>query len=267
MLKVDIPLKYNTLLESQPDISNNYEVQAVFDSENGKVNISINDKYVGQLSCIKRFWWTLNTIKVQIHDKEYVFNRTSYIKHLLDLGIMTAPTQNYLLDISNVDPVALERFHDRLWYHLGSKLKYQLITDYHSALERNDFQEAINLVKLGVPLDKYYTYKCGFKTTIFLEEPTSAKLCKIHDDLDPVSNYSHYDTITCISHSPLTALLSSPMNDIQADKRAELIQLLKDWGTSSIKEQKEYTVFVYVSPGYKSTRTRAYSCRITKHRM
>lgn len=267
MLKVDIPLEYNNHIKSPPEyseIGNHYEIRAVFDSEKGKVNISINDKYVGQLSCI-RSWWKFNTINVKIHNKEYVFNRDNYLQHLSDLGITKITTQDYLLEISKVDPVTLERFTDRLWYHLGSKLKKQLTTDYHAALERNDFQEAINLVKLGVPLNKYYTFKCGLKTTIFLEEPTSAELCKIHDDSDPVSGDSHFDTITCISHSPLTALLSSEKNDIQADKRTQLIQLLKDWGTSAIKEQKEYKVYVYVSGGYKSTR--AHSCKITKHVM
>ncbi|MEX0595425.1 MAG: hypothetical protein WD512_02915, partial [Candidatus Paceibacterota bacterium] len=149
-----LPLEYNNLIKITPanlQLTHNYEVQAVMDPEKNMVNISINDRYIGQILYTKaNKWWKFNTITIKIENRDYVFNCDSYLQHLKNLGITKSTTQDYLSEVSKVfleNPMVLERFKDRIWHHIGPKLKKQLTIDYHAAIQRNDFQEAFYLVK------------------------------------------------------------------------------------------------------------------------
>lgn len=147
--------------------------------------------------------------------------------------------------VATVNKEILLNYTDRMCNHMSEKNSLKLTKNYHDALMRNDYQEAINIIKRGASLETYYVVDKACQISVFGKYPTIEEVSNFYCAAVPWSFLvdDSTDTIVCTAHSPLTAVLSRSDNDVQEKYRNELIQLLKKLGTSTIKLIITYKMF------------------------
>jgi len=234
-----------------PPYQEEYEIQVILDMDNDDIiHILINNRYIGKLNLVSnsrsnRFF--NRVCNITINHKLYSVNREKFVVHLNSLGFTNIQDLhlNYNKLIATINKEILLNYTDRMCNHISEKNSLILTKNYHYALTRNDYQEAINIIKRGASLKIYHVVNKMGQQQIYSKSPTIEEISNFFCSVVPWSFLvdARSDTIVCTAHSPLTAVLSRSDNDVQEKYRNELIQLLKELGTSTIKLITTYKMF------------------------